>query len=241
MLYGDKAYGLGLYGYGEDAKQEPEEQEYPKDISIYTPRFINDMQEFGVLFDAAGREIGLAEHYTDSLTDQDVVSAATWGIVRWEAVYGVTASDGMTIEQRRAAVLARIMGAKTCTPALLAEIAQNMTGESVMIEEEPENYLFRICFVGSYGVPRSIRALRRQIELMKPAHMAYEIEYRYVIWSEVANKTWADLNEYTWDGIRVWKKMPQVTWHGLYNAGLTWRSAKKNSWTTVKDREDAKE
>ena len=62
-----------------------------------------------------------------------------------------------------------------------------------------------------------------------------------MIWNEVANKTWADLRDYTWDGIRVWKKIPQVTWHGLYNAGLTWRSAKKNSWTTVKDREDAKE
>lgn len=244
MLYSDAKYGELLFGndyFPEDDSQEGGEQKYFIDLSKYVPPFIMQMKEFAGHFNAAGVELGTAKHYIDDLRDQVFPTTATWGITRWENVYDIISNDALTLEQRRAAILAKMRGARVCTPAVLKELSEALTGVETTVEEDFAHYFFTLYFVGEYGIPKNIRVLRQQVEEIKPAHLAFDFQYRYVIWNELAPYTWYALSGYTWDGIRVWKVLTRVTWHGVYNAGASWRSVRAYNYNNIKNVGEFKE
>ena len=42
---------------------------------------------------------------------------------------------------------------------------------------------------------------KEMIELNKPAHLTYEIKYRYRTWGELSSYKWEELEPFTWDEI----------------------------------------
>lgn len=240
MLYGESLYGEFLYGNDSLKKNNEEEPTYYVDLLKYVPRFIQEMREFYELLTSWGVEVGLIEHNIRELEEQLLVSTATWGLVMWEAVYGIT-NEGATYEVRRADILAKMAAAKTCTPALIENVAEHYTGVTSQVIEDYANYHFTVFFIGKYGtVPNTVQ-LKRTLETIKPAHLSFDLKFRFVIWNELRPYTWDQLKKYTWDGIRVMEVRTQVTWHGLQNTGFTWKALKKYRWKNVKNIEEAKE
>lgn len=236
--------GEPLYGdilYGEDKKEEhvynlPEEY---TDLTKYVPPFIAELSEMAALLNAQGREVGRAHAFMDSLFDQSVPHLASWDLEHWEQMLGIENPDSIDDETRQMLIMEKLAGTQTLTAERIAEIAANVTGEAVSVQEDTAKYKFIILFTSSYGIPNHIKLFKRIIAELKPAHLECEFTYRYVIWNELADKLWVNCEEYTWDGLRINEKIPFVSWGSLATAIPSWRAIKPNSWNTTTKLEEA--
>ena len=41
------------------------------------------------------------------------------------------------------------------------------------------------------------------LETIKPAHLAYDFEYRFTTWQEAVNYTWEEAQRYSWEEFRI--------------------------------------
>jgi hypothetical protein len=200
-MYSDYKYGLIKYGDNIE-ETEPGENQYI-DIAQYAPLFISQIHEMAEIYQVMGQEIGLAKYRTDDMVDQCFVVSATWGLILWEKVYGIVSNFSLSYEQRREIILAKMRGQGTTTAEMIKRAAETFSGGDVEVIEDNAHYCFIVRFVGIYGIPRNMQAFIRMLDELKPAHLAYKFEYKYVVWNDMRPYIWDYLKLYTWDGIRV--------------------------------------
>lgn len=109
-----------------------------------------------------------------TMTDNIIVDTATDWLPLWEWAYGLTGTG--TIEARRAAVKAKMRGAATTTEELIRSVARAYSdSEPDLIVDNPK-YSFYLYLYSNVGdTPEDLDNLRRVIEEIKPAHLAFEI------------------------------------------------------------------
>ncbi len=236
MIYGKNQYGL--LHYARDGDQDGGSEEYSVDLARYAPGYVAALVEMAEIYRVQGMEIGSVNHVLADLIAQCFVQTATWGLLRWEEVYGITTNLSLPYEQRREVILAKMRGQGTTTVEMIKNVASAFTGIEVEVIEDNSHYMFIIRFVGQYGVPRNLQAFREILEEIKPAHLGYELEYRFVIWDELRPYTWNDLRAYTWDGIRVNEIRKFVRWESI--ADRLWSGLEAYTWDKVKEIEEAK-
>lgn len=235
-MYGKNKYGE-IY-YGRDPTQAGDQEEYYVDLKRYVPLFVWEKAEMDALYTAQGYECGLLRHHLADLIDQCFVRTATWGLVRWEEVFGITTNFFLTYEQRREVVLAKMRGQETTTLEVIRRTALAFTGVEAEVVEDYAHYFFYVKFVGAYGIPPNMQQLINAIEEIKPAHLGFSFLYRYVIWDELRPYVWNDLRVYTWDGLRVNRIDKFVRWQNLTNQ--SWNGMGTYGWHAVKEIEEAK-
>lgn len=138
------------------------------------------LPEFAVVDFDSEFEVEDAEH--DKLRAQalDVfnqffIDTATWGLSKWENIYGITDGSG-DYDVRRARVKAKMRGAQLVTVDFMKNlVADFCTPEaSVLIKEYPDEYCFEIVIRG--GRLLSSEDMSKAVHIYKPAHLA--IKYR---------------------------------------------------------------
>lgn len=231
-MYGSEKYGRQKYAL-EDLESEIREK-YFVDLSRYVPPFIASVREMKAIYETQGYEIGLLQYHLEDLIDQCFVATATWGLGRWETMFGVTTNMKLSYEQRREILLAKIRGQGTTTRKMIQSTAESFSGGEVDVIEDNENYRFVIRFIGIKGIPRNMQAFVTMLEDIKPAHLGYRFEYTYTTWNSLLIFTWNDLNGKTWDELRVmreveyenddWKSLGLYTWDMIY--WKTWEEIK---------------
>ena len=187
-------YGKTLYGrsqYAQEGSGSIVLEEYFVDLARYAPPFLAGIREMAEIYRTQGYEAGQLQHDLEELIEQCYIVTATWGMSRWEQMFGVATNMSLTYEQRREILMAKLRGQGTTTRK--------------MIEDTP-NHLFVIRFVGIKGIPRNMQAFITMLEDIKPAHLAYRFEYRYTIWREVKPYTWGQMRHMTWSEIRTLKE-----------------------------------
>lgn len=120
--------------------------------------------------------------------NQMAVETATWGLGLWEWVYGIETDLTKSYEARRNVVEAKMRGSGTTTVALIKSTAESYVG-AVRVEEVNSEYKFVIYMVDEVGIPKNIEDLKKTIREIKPAHLDFEIVFRY--------NTHGDLKIYT--------------------------------------------
>ena len=60
------------------------------------------------------------------------------------------------------------------------------------------------------GTPPNIENFREMVNVNKPAHLTYEIKYRYRTWGELKPYTWETLKAYTWEEARSRAEIREV-------------------------------
>lgn len=140
------------------------------------------------------------------VTDQFWVYSATWGLVLWEELLGIETDPGLSVDARRAAIVARMRGTGTCNADKIRSVVQAITGHRSVVVERPGEYAFSLIFVGDE--PGLINVKRQAIidavEEVKPAHLQFVIE----------GITWKDLHAmaYTWAKVHA----EEMTWDDLH-------------------------
>ena len=157
--------------------------------------------------------VGVAEPMTElaavykeatlDLADQFYVPTATWGLVEWERLVGITPAANQTLEQRRSAVVAKLCSTGTTNAEMIRALAEALTGYGASVTENFSDYSFYLRFFGEDDGFISIDAdlLMSTVEEIKPAHLRFIVEK--IKWGdlETAGMTWADMEEQfpTWE------------------------------------------
>ncbi len=240
-MFGTTLYGESLYGEELKKQRVYTLPDTFTDLTKYVPPYLPEYEEMAAIYKAQGFEIGTAHALMDSMFTQSIPSQATWGLEHWERLLGISASEDVDDETRQAVVVEKLAGTRTLTAARIVEIAENITGESVVVKEVPEEYKVIVMFTGSYGIPNHVKLFKRTIEALKPAHLVFDYTYHYVTWNDVADKSWDDISKYTWDGLRIGEELSYVSWDSLAAEAPSWRSLKTESWNTTTQLKEAKQ
>lgn len=203
-MYGNEKYGTSNYA----AEYNPSSEEtYYTDLFPIVPEFISQKAEMHELYDTQGFEVGYMEHSLEDTINQCFVVSATWGLERWERVLGIETNLQLSFEQRREVIIAKICGQGTTTMEMIKNTAAVFSGGDVDVIEDNAHSRFIVRFVGAKGIPRNIRGFIEMLEEIKPAHLAYEFEYRYTVWNWLKQTyTWNSLQKISWDELRVLKE-----------------------------------
>lgn len=178
------------------------QETYFRDISKYVPEYVGKTAQFKAIHLAEGFETGLTFENLRESAKQLFLDTASWGLERWERMYGVDTNLALADEQRREIIAAKIRGQGTTTKRMIEETAASFSGGEVEVEEDNANYHFIVRFVGVKGIPKNMQAFAGMLEDIKPAHMYYTFAYTYTLWRELQNKTWSQVMDKTWEQIR---------------------------------------
>lgn len=169
------------------------------------PDYVTEKTEMSEIYSTESYSVGYLQHALADIIDQCFLSTASWSLKRWENIFAVETNRALTHSQRRELLLTKIRGQATSTIELLKKTAEVFSGGEVNIIEDTANNKFTIRFVGVKGIPQNMQGFVSLTDEIKPAHLVCVFEYRYTVWSELADNTWDSINT-TWDAIKTLKE-----------------------------------
>ncbi|MNK95396.1 hypothetical protein D3C87_1156300 [compost metagenome] len=156
-----------------------------QEMLSYLPGYYETSRVIKADMDAKGAELDSFFAAMDETVNQFFVKTATWGLDRWESELGIRTEQDKPIEQRRALVESRLRGAGNFTGSLVKNVAESYDGGKVNVTFQPAKYSFTIQFADTIGTPPNLEDLKAVIEEIKPAHMAVEYEFSYMLIHDV--------------------------------------------------------
>jgi hypothetical protein len=179
-----------------------------RDMRDYLPFYYADITVADNIITQEASEIAAINTAINSILEQNYVNTATWGLARWERIFGITTDEAKPIEQRRSVIKAKLRGVGTVTPALVESVAEAYDNGNVMVTENNATYTVTITFVSTLGVPPNLTDIQSAIRDILPAHLAVNFVFRYLTYAELIalGLTYADIDAITYDS--------------LYNGGL---------------------
>lgn len=204
VMYGQDEYGTAAYASGSSGTVA--QDEHYVDLIKLVPEFVAEKKEMRQLYTAQGYEVGYLRYAMEDIINQCFIATATWGLTRWEKIFGITTNLSLTYEQRREVIMAKLRGQGTTTVQMIKDTAEAFSGGDVDVIEDNPNHRFIVRFIGIKGIPRNMQGFIGMLEEIKPAHLSYEFEYRFTIWNELKPYTWEDLHGMTWDDVRILKE-----------------------------------
>ena len=125
------------------------------------------MEAIGAEWDDVGR-------LTDEVFAQLFPQTATWGIVYWERLVGISRNDSLSIEQRRARVLTRMQTRWPMTKERMEQLVRTFSQDKqAFIREFFDQYRFEVLFNLTQSV--DLGTVYEVIEEAKPAHLSYSL------------------------------------------------------------------
>ena len=129
-------------------------------------------------------------------------TAASWGMDRWEAAWGLTVDRAKPLEFRRSRVIAKLRGQGTTTATMIQDVAESFTNGRVVVSEFPAEYRVEITFVDAVGLPPNLEDLKTAVMEILPSHLAVSYVAQLHTWGEAAKMTWGEAKGLTWAELR---------------------------------------
>lgn len=135
------------------------------------------------------------------------ISSATYSLPWWSNLAGIDYDKNVDTETSRSNILARIRANGITTVDVIKRIAESYSNGTCEVIEDYANYKFTVKFISTIGIPKRIDEIKKIIDKIKPAHLAYDFEFKYRTWGDIKNigktysewktegKTWNDLRE----------------------------------------------
>ncbi|GIO33267.1 hypothetical protein J2TS6_44080 [Paenibacillus albilobatus] len=151
------------------------------DLFSYLPAYYESSRVMRADMNAKGTELDALYKALNETLDQFFVRTATWGLDRWEYELGIETDQTKPIEQRRALVESKLRGAGKFSGRLVKNVAEAYNGGKVDVTFQPAEWSFTIKFIDTIGIPPNLDDLKSVIEEIKPAHLAVEYEFSYLL------------------------------------------------------------
>lgn len=200
MRYSKNLYGEASYGSSQESTRD---EILEVDLMKYLPTYWHEIEQMKVLQEILGKNLAEVIAFKQDLFNQMFIETATWGLSRWEKIFGLPTEIEKNYSFRRERIKAKIRGSGTTTKQLIINIASAFSNGEVEVIEYPNEYRFVVKFVGVKGVPANMKDLTSSIEEVKPAHLAFTFEYTYNYWNNLKAYTWSALSIHTWDKVKV--------------------------------------
>lgn len=177
-------------------------------LKAYVPPFVREDPMMAAFYEAVAPELEALIDRGVSLPAQMWPHLVSWAIDRLELVYGLPVSTASTLEQRRAALLARLRGTGTSTVEHIQEIASSYSNGQISVTEDFAGYRVEVEFVDDLGVPVYLTDLKAALRAAVPAHLLIDYILRWTSWGEIkaAGKTWGALaaEGVTWEALKTY-------------------------------------
>lgn len=131
-------------------------------------------------------------------------------IKKWESYLELADMPNWSLQDRRERIIYTLNSNETCTVEFLKKQALTFTNGEIDVIEDFANYHFVIQFTSMLGVPPNIDNFRNMVDINKPAHLTYDIKYRYRTWGEISPFTWLGASKYTWAEARSREHIKEV-------------------------------
>lgn len=133
--------------------------------------------------------LALADAILGVLEDQDAQSVSireqlsldtiTWALEIEEALAGIVPPADATLENRRSTLKAKLRSSGKVTIELIQAVCDAWKNGEVVVSFTGGK--IRLQFVGAYGVPADLDALKAAVRLVIPAHLAAEYAIKYLL------------------------------------------------------------
>lgn len=152
-------------------------------------------------------QLELEEKAIDNLIREFFIDTATFSLDTWAKFAGIEDDPLLDLDIRRSNIKAALKSKETTTIEVIKSIAESYSNGTCEVVEDYANYKFTVKFTGTVGVPSRIDEIRKIIDKVKPAHLAYDFEFKYRTWGDIKRlgktwnewkalgKTWKDLRE----------------------------------------------
>lgn len=174
-------------------------------IELYPDHLINMTTE--EIFTAYGYQLEELELSIDALVNEFFIASATFSLPMWCSFAGIDYDSDLPIDIIRSNILAALKAKETTTVEVIKNIVESYSNGTCEVIEHYGRYQFTIKFVGIVGVPKKIGEIRKIIDKLKPAHLNYDFEFKYI--------TWGDTNEFGKPA--KWYKAKGLTWLDVRN------------------------
>jgi hypothetical protein len=131
-------------------------------------------------------------------------------IEEWEEWFGLSDEKSWSLKDRIDRLIYTFNSRGFFTPKFLKDQAMIFTNGEIDIIEDFPNYHFTIQFTSMIGTPPNIDSFKEMVNVNKPAHLTYDIKYRYRTWGELKPFTWETLKAYTWAEVRSRAEIKEV-------------------------------
>lgn len=136
--------------------------------------FAAGMKELKELLQAEQPELDLIENRLEDIIKQFYAKTTTWAIEKWEDDFLMEHDSTLSIEQRRARVLAKINSDSTSTKEMLENLVkQIMDAKRVVITENPADYSFTI-YVNTAFLVHNFNIANMAVYFARPAHLNFK-------------------------------------------------------------------
>lgn len=134
-----------------------------------------EMKQMAELFGVEQDEMVLLMQALEKMYQRLYVkSADEEGLCLWEAEYGIWHNQMLSIEQRRAKILAKMNSGISATKAMLENLVkQILNADTVRIIEYPAEYRFEI-YVHTQRFEENMMLAEDAVSEARPAHLAYK-------------------------------------------------------------------
>ncbi|GAA0735890.1 YmfQ family protein [Clostridium oceanicum] len=204
-MYGSIKYSTNKYASNKNISDE-QIKPYTPDLMKYLPKCYRKSKVMANIETTNAKELGRLYYLKKDLLKQFFIDTATWGLTLWEEDYGIKTDLNKSYEDRREVIKAKKRGQGTVTKKMLKEVAEAFSGGECEIIEHPESYSFTVKFIGIKGIPINLAAFIDMLNIIKPAHLAYDFEYTYSIWSFLKGSklTWSMVNTKMWKELKAY-------------------------------------
>ena len=151
----------------------------------YLPLYYADVRAANNVVDREADEIVALNAAIDDVLAQFFIGSATWGLARWEEIFGVETETGKPAEQRRAVIKSKLRGVGTVTPALIEQVAEAYDNGAAAETEDNADYNVTITFVSEFGIPPNVDDLFAAIREIVPAHLTINYVFRFLTYWEL--------------------------------------------------------
>lgn len=163
------------------------------DITIISKIARNElMRDFfnalGIAFEEGVQEIEGLERKTF------IFDATNETLEQWENFMELEPRQDYSLRDRAERILYTLRARGSFTKDFLKEQAKIFTNGEIEITEDYAGYAFTIQFTSVVGLPPNMENFRNMIELNKPAHLNYQILFRYNVHDQVAYVKHTDLH-----------------------------------------------
>lgn len=149
------------------------------------------------IFKADGEQINLLLSDIEDLKKQLNVDSATWGLIVFEKELKIKTDLNKPLSERRSVIKSKMRGSGKVDHIQIKLVADAYTNGNVLVSF---NGHIIVKFNSNYGIPPNLDDLKNALNDIKPAHLAIDYEFNYLLIKDIHNvKTLFEMDATTLD------------------------------------------
>jgi len=183
-------------------------RDYITDMVRYLPVYERKSPVFIVVLTAYDREFRNTEQQLEIVNRNIFLDTAIETLYIYERDLGIRTINSLRYDQRREQISSRYRASfDQTTEETIKSVAAAYSNGDVEINKTDVPGVYEIKFVSMKGIPNNMAGLMQALDIVLPAHLAFEYTYTYNPWDFLKDQTWGGVRRFTWDELRVWDEV----------------------------------